>query len=78
MYRVIEKRTDNNWKTKEMIPNTPRHGLLMILFSVMGAIKLWLWNTGHANQYGLYIGLALIAGAALSALQYIKYRKKVL
>jgi hypothetical protein len=60
-----------------MIPQTTRHGIFMILFSVMGAIELWLWKIEHANQYGLYIGLAFIVGAAISALQYIKYRKKV-
>ena len=60
-----------------MIPKTTRYGLSAILFSVMGAIELWLWNIGHANQNGLYFGVALIAGAALSASQYIKYRKKI-
>ncbi|MEN8207207.1 MAG: hypothetical protein ABFS24_14530, partial [Pseudomonadota bacterium] len=61
---------------QEMIPQTTHHGLLMILFSVMGVIELWLWKVGHANQYGLYIGLAFILGAIVSALQYIKYRRK--
>ena len=60
-----------------MISQTTRHGLLMVLFSVMGAVELWLWKIGHANQYGLHIGLAFIVGTALSAIQYIKYRKKV-
>ena len=60
-----------------MIAKTTRHGLSAILFIVMGAIELWLWNVGHANQYGLYIGLAFIAGAALSVSQYVKHRKKV-
>ena len=58
-----------------MIPQSTRHGLLTILFSVMGAIELWLWKIGHANQYGLYIGLALLAGATISVFQYYKYRK---
>jgi hypothetical protein len=43
----------------------------------MGAIELWLWKTGHANQYGLYVGLACIAGAIVSVFQYYKYRDKV-
>ena len=59
-----------------MIKETTRHGLLMILFSVMGAIELWLWKIGHANQFGLYIGLALIIGATLSAFQYSRFRRK--
>ena len=44
--------------------------------SAMGAIELWLWKVGHANEYGLYIGLALGVGAILSAAQYIKSRKQ--
>lgn len=60
-----------------MIAKTTRYGLSVILFSVMGAIELWLWNLGHTNQYGLYIGLALIAGAVLSAWQYSEHRKRV-
>ena len=46
-----------------------RHALATIVFAVMGGIELWLWKVGHANQYGLYIGLALLAGALLSAFQ---------
>jgi hypothetical protein len=67
----------NDMSRREMIPKTTRYGLSAILFSVMGGIELWLWDIGHANQNGLYFGLALIAGAVLSASQYIKHRKKV-
>jgi hypothetical protein len=59
-----------------MISKTARYGLLMLLFGVMSAIELWLWKAGHTNEYGLYIGLALLVGAILSALQYFKYRKQ--
>ena len=59
-----------------MISQTTRNGVLAVLFSVMGTIELWLWKIGHTNQYGLYIGLASVIGAILSALQYIKYRKQ--
>ena len=48
----------------------------MLLFSAMGAIELWLWKVGLTNEYGLYIGLVLIVGAGLSAVQYIQYRKQ--
>jgi hypothetical protein len=67
---------DKDIRSKEVIPQTTRHGLLMMVFGVCGAIELWLWNIGQANRYGLYIGLAFIFGSALSAAQYIKYRKK--
>jgi len=59
------------------IRQTTRHRVLLILFGVSGVIELWLWRVGQANQYGFYIGLACVFGAILSALQYIKYRKKV-
>ena len=67
---------DKNSQSEEVIPQTKRHGLLVILFGFIGVIELWLWKVGHANQYGLYIGLAFTVGAAVSTLQYIKYRNK--
>ena len=63
-------------KSKEMIPRTTRHGLLMVLFVVLTAIELWLWKIGHANQHSLYLGLAFAFGAIVNAVQYINYRNK--
>jgi hypothetical protein len=59
-----------------MISKTISNGFLAILFGVMGAIELWLWKIGHTNEYGLYFGMALIVGALLSALQFIKHNKR--
>jgi len=67
---------DRGRKSKEVITQTTRHAILTIVLFVMSVIELWLWKIGHANQYGLYIGLALIFGAILSAGQYIQYRRK--
>ncbi len=60
-----------------MISQRKRHGLSAILLGFIGIGELCLWKVGHTNQYGLYIGIALIVGAVINAVGYIKLSKKI-
>ncbi|MDQ7089756.1 MAG: hypothetical protein Q9M50_03815 [Methylococcales bacterium] len=75
MFKNMSSRygTDNKVDSSE----NQRRGMRVIIFAVMGVLKLWLWKEGIANQYALYLGLALIFSAIISGLEFFKIRKNI-
>jgi hypothetical protein len=40
----------------------------------MGITEIWLWQSGHANDFGLYLGLAMLVWGSYRLLMLISKR----